>query len=235
MSGKDNRKSLEAVERRIGHAFKDIGLLEQGLTHASALPAGVLGAGSYQRLEFLGDRVLGLAVATMLHKQFPKADEGELARRLNHLVKRETCAEIAAQLQLGDAMLIGQSEIQTGGRRKIALLADICEAVIAAVYLDGGFHVAEDFIRRLWEPLMLSWSGPLRDAKTTLQEWAQAKTLPPPTYEVVDRTGPDHAPVFIVSVSVSGFAPGQGKGGSKRLAEQNAAESVLRREGVWTE
>ncbi|MFN4008543.1 ribonuclease III [Pannonibacter sp.] len=225
---------LSRVEDRISHRFTDRSLLEQALTHASALNNPQTG-GSYQRLEFLGDRVLGLAVATMLHRNFPRADEGELARRLNHMVKRETCAEIAQDLKLGDAMRISQSEAQTGGRQKTALLADICEAVIAAIYLDAGMATAEDFVRRQWEPRMLTFSGPLRDAKTTLQEWAQARSLPAPTYDVVDRSGPDHAPVFIVAVHVERHAPAEGSGSSKRIAEQAAAEAMLRREGVWSE
>lgn len=225
---------LSRVEDRISHRFTDRSLLEQALTHASALNNAQTG-GSYQRLEFLGDRVLGLAVATMLHRNFPRADEGELARRLNHMVKRETCAEIAQDLKLGDAMRISQSEAQTGGRQKTALLADICEAVIAAIYLDAGMATAEDFVRRQWEPRMLTFSGPLRDAKTTLQEWAQARSLPAPTYDVVDRSGPDHAPVFIVAVHVERHAPAEGSGSSKRIAEQAAAEAMLRREGVWSE
>ena len=132
-------------------------------------------------------------------------------------------------------MRIGQSEAQTGGRKKTALLADICEAVIAAIFLDGGYPAAERFIKRLWEPRMLSWSGPLRDAKTTLQEWAQSRGLPTPKYEVVNRDGPDHAPRFVVAVNVMGLEAGEGRGGSKRIAEQSAAEAVLRREGVWKE
>ncbi|MBO6756049.1 MAG: ribonuclease III [Roseibium sp.] len=219
----------------LGYAFERPDLLQRALTHASALTPGENGNQSYQRLEFLGDRVLGLVVATMLHHNFPNAEEGELARRFNHMVKRETCAEIAAELNLGDAMRIGLSEAQTGGRKKTALLADICEAVIAAIYLDGGYPAAEAFVQRLWKPRMLSWSGPLRDAKTTLQEWAQSKGLPTPNYQVLTREGPDHAPNFVVGVSVTGLERGEGAGGSKRLAEQNAAETVLRREGVWNE
>lgn len=226
---------LSAVEARIGHKFTDRSLLQQALTHASALSGADTSGGSYQRLEFLGDPVLGLAVASMLHRHYPRADEGEMARRLNHMVKRETCAEIAVELKLGDDMRISQSEAQTGGRQKTALLADICEAVIAAIYLDAGFETAEDFVRRLWEPRMLTFSGPLRDAKTTLQEWVQAKSLPAPLYKVVDRTGPDHAPEFIVAVQVEKFPSAEGRGNSKRVAEQAAAETMLRREGVWSD
>ncbi|POF28983.1 ribonuclease III [Roseibium marinum] len=229
------KNSISALKAALHYDFKDLELLRVALTHASALTPSETVAGSYQRLEFLGDRVLGLAIASMLHRHFSRADEGELARRFNHMVKRETCAEVAQELGIGDAMRIGLAEAQTGGRKKTALLADICEAVIAAIYLDGGYEAAEAFIQRLWEPRMLSLSGPLRDAKTTLQEWAQSKSLPTPHYEVTSRDGPDHEPNFTVSVIVQGLKPGEGKGGSKRIAEQSAAEAVLRREGVWKE
>ncbi|MEP1931078.1 MAG: ribonuclease III [Roseibium sp.] len=229
------QNSISALKTALQYEFRDLELLRVALTHASSLAPSETISGSYQRLEFLGDRVLGLAIATMLHGHFPRADEGELARRFNHMVKRETCAEIAQELGVGDAMRIGQAEAQTGGRKKTALLADICEALIAAIYLDGGYEAAESFIARLWEPRMLSWSGPLRDAKTTLQEWAQSKSLPTPKYDVTSRAGPDHAPSFTVAVIVQGLAAEEGTGGSKRIAEQNAAEAVLRREGVWKE
>ncbi|WP_305985269.1 ribonuclease III [Roseibium sp. MMSF_3544] len=235
MTQKQKQNAVSSLKAALHYEFKDLELLRTALTHASALSPSETVAGSYQRLEFLGDRVLGLVIASMLHAHFPKADEGELARRFNHMVKRETCAEIAQELGVGDAMRIGLAEAQTGGRKKSALLADICEAVIAAIYLDGGFEAAESFVKRLWEPRMLSWTGPLRDAKTTLQEWAQSKSLPTPRYEVSAREGPDHAPNFTVSVIVQGLTPGAGQGGSKRIAEQNAAEAVLRREGVWKE
>lgn len=229
------KNAISALKEALQYDFKDLELLRVALTHASALAPSDTVSGSYQRLEFLGDRVLGLAIATMLHRHFPKADEGELARRFNHMVKRETCAEIAQEIGVGDAMRIGLAEAQTGGRKKTALLADICESLIAAIYLDGGYDAAEAFIGRLWEPRMLSWSGPLRDAKTTLQEWAQSRSLPTPRYEVTGREGPDHAPNFTVAVTVQGLPSGAGKGGSKRIAEQSAAEAVLRREGVWKE
>ena len=235
MTNARKKNSISTLKAALDYEFKDLELLRIALTHASALAPSETVSGSYQRLEFLGDRVLGLAIATMLHEHFPKADEGELARRFNHMVKRETCAEIAQEIGVGDAMRIGLAEAQTGGRKKMALLADICESLIAAIYLDGGFDAAQAFIKRLWEPRMLSWSGPLRDAKTTLQEWAQAQSLPTPRYEVTGRDGPDHAPSFTVSVHVKSLAAGEGKGGSKRIAEQNAAEAVLRREGVWKE
>lgn len=233
MADNKTKNPIAALKAALKYDFKDLELLRVALTHASALSPSDTVTGSYQRLEFLGDRVLGLVAASMLHSHFPKADEGELARRFNHMVKRETCAEIAQQLGIGEAMRIGQAEAQTGGRQKTALLADICEAVIAAIYLDGGYPAADTFVRRLWEPRMVSWTGPLRDAKTTLQEWAQSKSLPTPRYEVIGREGPDHAPSFTVAVIVQSLKNGEGTGGSKRIAEQDAAEGVLRREGVW--
>ncbi|MEP3279723.1 MAG: ribonuclease III [Stappiaceae bacterium] len=226
---------LNQLEKRIGHTFSDTSLLECALTHASALGSNVPPEKSYQRLEFLGDRVLGLAIAAMLHDTFKTADEGELARRFNQLVKRETCAEVAQELDLGAAMIVGTSEDQAGGRKKTALLADICEAVLAAIYIDAGYDKVTAFIQQHWKSRMMASSGPLRDAKTTLQEWAQAKGLPTPVYQVRERTGPDHAPLFKIEVSVEGIVAGLGTGNSKRHAEQSAAEQILRREKVWAE
>lgn len=230
-----HRRVERALEERIGYRFQNPALLARALTHASAAEADGTPAENYQRLEFLGDRVLGLAIASMLDAAFPKADEGELARRLNQLVKRETCADVAAALDIGPALRVGEGEAQTGGRKKTAILADVCEALIAAIYLDAGFDAAFAFVDRFWRQRMLDFKGHLRDAKTSLQEWAQGKGLEPPVYEVMSRGGPDHAPTFTVSVRVQGMAPATGVGGSKRIAEQNAAEAALVREGVWTE
>ncbi len=234
-AGSFGRASEQALESRLGYQFKDPGLMKLALTHASALPTSQAGTGSYQRLEFVGDRVLGLVVARMLHDAFPKADEGELARRLNHLVKKETCAQVAVELNIGSALTISDSEEQTGGRKKTAILADVCEAVIAAIFLDGGYECARDVVETIWRPLMLNWNGPLRDAKTTLQEWAQGRGLAPPVYDVIKRGGPDHAPVFTVTVTVEGKPLATGHGGSKRIAEQSAASTALVEKGVWTE
>lgn len=224
--------TLDEIETRIGHRFADRGLLALALTHTSAIQ---VATDSYQRLEFLGDRVLALTVAGMVYRSFPKADEGELARRLNALVKRETCAEVAIQLGLGDAVRLGSGEAQSGGRKKAAILGDIAEAVIAAVYLDAGFETARDFVERLWHDRMMSATGPLRDAKTTLQEWLQGKGLAAPVYRQVGRTGPDHDPLFTIAVDLVGCDGAEGAGRSKREAEQNAATRVLVREGLWKE
>lgn len=221
---------LATIEERIGHRFTDRSLLERALTHTSAVGAA---ADSYQRLEFLGDRVLALTVAGMVYRAFPQAEEGELARRLNALVKRETCAEVARELGLGEAARLGSGEAQSGGRAKSAILGDIAEAVIAAIHLDGGFEPARAFVERLWGERMLSARGPLRDAKTTLQEWLQGRGLAAPVYRQVSRTGPDHDPLFTIAVDIVGAEGATGTGRSKREAEQNAATRVLVREGLW--
>lgn len=221
---------LDALEARIGHRFADRSLLERALTHTSAVGSA---AESYQRLEFLGDRVLALTVAGMVYRAFPGADEGELARRLNALVKRETCAEVARELRLGDTVRLGSGEAQSGGRAKAAILGDIAEAVIAAIHLDAGFETASAFVERLWTERMLSARGPLRDAKTTLQEWLQGRGLAAPTYRQVSRSGPDHDPLFTIAVDIVGVEGAAGTGRSKREAEQNAATRVLVREGLW--
>lgn len=225
------------VEARIGYAFERPDLLQRALTHVSAVPndpgkAEIYRAGSYQRLEYLGDRVLGLAVASMLYEQFPDADEGELSQRLAVLVREETCAGIAAALDLGASIRLGAGEANAGGRKREAVLADVCESVIGAVYLDGGFEVARQFVQREWRTHMITPPRPLRDPKTTLQEWAQARGLPPPSYEETGRAGPDHKPLFRIAVTVEGLFPAEGEGGSKRFAEQAAASALLRRENI---
>ncbi|MXN67361.1 ribonuclease III [Stappia sp. GBMRC 2046] len=228
------RRTDRALEERIGYRFRDPDLLERALTHASAVSGDGIATQSYQRLEFLGDRVLGLAISSMLYADFPDAEEGELARRLNQLVKRETCAEVASELHIGEALRVGEGEAQTGGRKKTAILADVCESLIAAIYLDAGYVTAAEFVDRFWRKRMTEFKGPLRDAKTSLQEWAQGRGLEPPSYKITNRGGPDHAPEFTVTVYVDGVEKASGVGGSKRIAEQNAAEAALVHEGVWT-
>ncbi len=227
--------ALDALEARIGHVFIDRALLEKALTHISALPAAsVHRIDSYQRLEFLGDRVLGLAVSHMLYEAFPAAEEGELSRRLADLVRKDTCAEIARLWELSDVLRLGEGEAQTGGARKKAILGDICESVLGAVFLDGGFEAAQQVVRRNFETRMRSPGRPLRDAKTLLQEWAQARGLPTPVYKQIARSGPDHAPSFGIEVAVQGFESEKAEGSSKRLAEQASAQKFLAREGVAT-
>jgi ribonuclease-3 len=226
------RNSMASLEERIGHPFSEPALLERALTHISALTGARHRAGSYQRLEFLGDHVLGLVISDMLFHAFPKADEGELSRRLADLVRKEACADVARQIELGTAIRLGASESNAGGRSRTAILADVCEALIGAVFLDGGYEAAGKVIARFWEQRMRVPVRPLRDPKTVLQEWAQARGLPTPAYRELERRGPHHDPEFRVAVELPARAPAEGVGRSKRAAEQAAAAAMLEREGV---
>src|SRR5262249_43954769 len=225
------RRELEA---RIGYEFADKSLLESALTHISAL-SGKSRSSSYQRLEFLGDHVLGLVVSDMLFRAFDKADEGELSRRLADLVRKEACADVARKIDLGAAIRLGASEANAGGRQATAVLADVCEALVGAVFLDGGYGAAAALVEQLWGERLRAPERPLRDPKTVLQEWAQARGLPTPSYREVARTGPHHDPEFLVAVDLAQFMPAEGVGRSKRAAEQAAAAAMLTREGVEIE
>jgi ribonuclease-3 len=226
-----NRAARRVLSERIAYKFGDDSLLEQALTHISAVKDKGR-VGSYQRLEFLGDRVLGLAISEMLFAAFPKADEGELSKRLAELVRKETCAEIARSVDLGEAIKLGSSEANAGGRRRTAVLADVCEALIGAVFLDGGYPVAAALVERLWGERLRARARPPRDAKTALQEWAQGRGLPTPSYREIARSGPHHDPEFRISVELPNLEPAEGIGRSKRAAEQAAAAVLLAREGV---
>lgn len=229
---KRRSRLVSGLEARIGYRFKDLSLIDCALTHISAMSGPRNPVGSYQRLEFLGDHVLGLAVSDMLFKGFPKANEGELSRRLADLVRKETCADVARAIDLGPAIKLGTSEAKAGGRERVAILGDVCEALIGAVHLDGGYPEAAALIERLWTERMRKSERPSRDAKTVLQEWAQARGLPTPVYREIGRTGPHHDPEFRIAVELSGRAPAEGLGRSKRVAEQAAAAAMLTREGV---
>ncbi|HEX4297194.1 MAG TPA: ribonuclease III, partial [Devosia sp.] len=210
------------LEARLGYKFADPELLDRALTHSSAIAPAKRVAESYQRLEFLGDRVLGLVVADMLYRRFAKANEGDLSRSLNALVRKETCAMIARELGLGAEMNLGDSEARTGGAEKEAILGDVIEAVIGAVYVDGGLGPAFEIVERLFGE-HIGQSGTERaDAKTTLQEWAQGRGLEPPVYSEVARHGPDHAPEFTISVQLGQYDPLTASGPSKKLAEHKA-------------
>jgi ribonuclease III len=226
------KRSASVLEDRIGYRFNDAAMLESALTHISALKGSRNRASSYQRLEFLGDHVLGLVISDMLYRTFPKADEGELSRRLADLVRKETCAEIARMIDLGAAIRVGASEANAGARSRLAILADVCESLIGAVYLDGGYKAAEGLVERLWEVRLRATAQPQRDPKTVLQEWAQARGLPTPVYREVARSGPDHNPEFRVAVQLPSLASTEGVARSKRAAEQAAAAAMLLREGV---
>lgn len=229
---KPKSRPATPLEKTIGYRFSDTELLERALTHISALKGAQARNGSYQRLEFLGDHVLGLAISEMLFAAFPKADEGELSRRLADLVRRETCADVARTVDLGASLRLGASEIKAGGRARVAILADVCESLIGAVFLDGGYKAAFAFVERFWAERMRKPARPLRDPKTVLQEWAQARGLPTPSYREVERTGPHHDPEFRVAVILPNRDAAEGRGRSKRAAEQAAAAAMLTREGV---
>jgi ribonuclease-3 len=222
-------QDVGTLEARIGHVFADRNLIAAALTHVSAA------AGSkretYQRLEFLGDRVLGLAVSGMLYAAFPEASEGELSRRLAGLVRKESCAEVALAWGVDSCVRLGEIEKQTR-TPNMAILGDVCEAIIGAVFLDAGYEAAKAAVITAFGERMHSPGRPLRDPKTALQEWAQARGLPTPLYRETARSGPDHAPEFTISVEVPGYRNAEAKGFAKRLAEQAAAAAFIARESI---
>ena len=226
------------AEQLLGYAFARPELLTEALTHRSVLPPLQRGRRrlrrgaaprNYERLEFLGDRVLGLVVADLLWRRFGDESEGHLTRRLTHLVRRETLARVATAIGLDRHLLLSPSEAAAGAARNPGILSDAMEAVIAAIYLDGGFAAASSFVMRWWEPLTAEMAGPPRDPKTTLQEWAQGRGLPLPAYDLVATSGPDHARSFTVAVRVAGIEQASATAASKRGAETGAAAALLER------
>ncbi len=217
----------------LGYAFSRHALLTEALTHPSALVPGrqrgrrVTANRGYDRLEFLGDRVLGLVVADLLWRRFENEPEGLLTRRHAHLVRRETLARVAEQIGLGRFLVLSHAEAMSGSAANPGILADACEAVIAAIYLDGGFAAAAEFVMRWWEPLVAEMQGPPSDPKTALQEWAQARGAGLPLYRLVATSGPDHAPRFTVAASVADGASATATASSKRTAEAGAAAALL--------
>lgn len=216
---------LKALEARIGHRFTNARLIGAALTHVSARVGRK--QETYQRLEFLGDRVLGLAISDMLYAAFPGADEGELSRRLAVLVRKESCAAVAAGWGAEPYIKLSES-----GGVSMAILGDVCESIIGAVFLDAGYDAAKSVVAAAFGPRMVSPERPLRDPKTSLQEWAQARGLPAPLYRETARSGPDHAPEFTVCVELPGYRHAEAKGPAKRLAEQAAAAAFITREGI---
>ena len=220
--------AITSLAEKLGHTFKDQNLLKRALTHASADAIT-----SNERLEFLGDRVLGLIIAEKLHAFYPDDAEGALAMKFNALARGAACAKAATDAGLAEHVILANSEKSAGGRDKPAILSGVCEAVIAALYLDGGMDVARAFVERYWSGQFDELSHDMRDAKTRLQEWAQSSTntsrpgRDAPVYTLKERAGPDHAPRFIVEAKVSGFDAVTGEGGSKRQAEQDAAQKLL--------
>ncbi|MBT3928746.1 MAG: ribonuclease III [Rhodospirillaceae bacterium] len=215
-----------ALAADLFHRFSDSQLLACAFVHPSAVSGAVQ---SNQRLEFLGDRVLGLAVAEMLYARYPGESEGALSPRFTALVRREALERIARRLHFGDHLVLAKGEEDSGGRENSANLADACEAVIAALFLDGGYTAAAKFINHYWAEPMAEDISPPRDAKSSLQEWCQAHHGTLPVYHIVDRQGPAHAPSFEIEARVANFPAALAKGGSKQAAEQAAAQILLDR------
>jgi ribonuclease-3 len=227
-------RKLKDLETRIGYGFKDRALLRKALTHASVRQASAKRRDN-ERLEFLGDRVLGLAIAELLSEVYPSASEGELARLYNRLVRGGTCAEVARDLGLGAALVLSEAEADSGGREKETILADACEALLGAIFLEAGYDKAREVVRAHWGRRLEGSPVVAADAKSALQEWAQGQGLDLPAYVEIAREGPDHAPRFTSEVRIKGRKPARGEGASKRAAEQAAATALLAREGVWRE
>ena len=221
----------EGLEEALGYHFKDEKLLDRAMTHRSAAQ-GHAAEWSNERLEFLGDRILGLVIVETLLERFPKMREGELAPRLNAMVSRETCAVVGASLGLGQFLIVDRSERATGGPEKPSLLANAIEALIGAIYTDGGLEKSRKFVLKVWKKQLQASPELGRDPKSALQEWTQGEGLSTPVYRHVSREGPDHAPVFTVTVNVRGHEPVPGVGSSKQLAEREAARAMLAAIGV---
>ena len=232
-----NTAKLTDFQDQMGYHFKDIWRLERALTHASVRVANRSRShnqrevrNDYERLEFLGDRVLGLVIAELLWAADLMATEGDLARRYNHLVRKQACARVARALNIGDYIIMSHAEEDNGGRRKGTILGDACEALLGAIFVDGGFEEARRFIRKHWAPLIDEMPSDAVDPKSALQEWAQAKGMSLPRYRELARSGPDHEPIFTAQVTLEDLPPAEGQGASKRAAEQAAADAMLRRE-----
>ncbi|MBY0273648.1 MAG: ribonuclease III [Alphaproteobacteria bacterium] len=217
---------MKNFEANLNYQFKNPSLLKKALTHPSALPPGQ--GMNFERLEFLGDRVLGLVIATWLFEKFPKESEGDLAARFANLVRKEALLKVASTIKLESVMVMKHEASSSQKKRLETLLADGCEALIGALYLDGGLEVIQVFIHHFWGPFLEENLPPPQDPKSALQEWVQSQGKKHPYYELISSTGPAHAPNFIVEVSVEGLIPARGKGSSKRLAEKDAAQEMLK-------
>lgn len=216
-----NKATLEHIEKITGHHFNDPDILTQALTHSSA------SSDNNERLEFVGDRVLGLITAHLLYSNFADEPEGDLAKRHTEIVREKALAAIADKIDLGKHLIMSAAEKSSGGQKKSAIIADAVEALIAALYLDGGIEAAGEFIEKYWIETIRTTAKPPQEAKTALQEWAQGKALPLPTYDIVEQSGPDHEPVFTVQVTVETVGSAKGQAASKRKAEKLAAKDLL--------
>jgi ribonuclease-3 len=228
----DRVEAVAALEARLGHTFADRELLERALTHASVGEGGRRRVRDNERLEYLGDRVLGLLSAERLMTLYPASREGDLSTKLHALVNRTACARVARRIGLGPALRLAPGESKTGGREKDTILGDACEALLGALYLDGGLEPARALFLREWEEEFASLDEPrIIDPKTRLQEWALQIKRQLPIYRVLERTGPDHAPAFTVEVLVDHLEPAVAEGRSRQEAEKAAALAMLQREG----
>ncbi|MEM7749350.1 MAG: ribonuclease III [Pseudomonadota bacterium] len=223
-----------ALEKALGCKFRDQDLLVRALTHGSVRQSASKRIDN-ERLEFLGDRVLGLVVSEHLHKSLPDVREGDLARRFNALVCGDTCADVGREVGLGQYLILSSSEADNGGREKDTILADAMEAVLGAVFLDRDFDAARRVVHAVWAERLEEIRTTKVDPKSALQEWAQSQSLRLPRYSEISRSGPDHNPCFVAEVVVEGMQPQRGEGSSKRSAQQAAARTLLVREGVWSE
>jgi ribonuclease III len=223
---RDDLTNLSQLSQRLGHDFAAPELLRLALRHSSLSVSGP--AGSNERYEFLGDRVFGLVIAEMLLNRFPNEDEGDIAKRHTALVRQEALARVAKNIGLGEFIDMSEGEENSGGRQNPSVLSDCCEAVIAALYIDGGLDTASDFIVAHWRDMIEETPEPPKDAKTALQEWAQGRGLPLPKYTEVSRDGPAHKPIFVIEASVEGKPSMQASGTSKQKAEQESAENLLK-------
>ncbi len=228
------KRKFAALEKSIGHEFGDAGLLARALTHSS-LSGGDETVRDLERLEFLGDRVLGLLTAEVLWRDYPEYAEGDMAPRLNALVRKETCAKAALHFGVDDHIMMSEWEESAGGRRKKAILGDVMEALLGAIYIDGGLEAARGVYDRFWKPNLEDLSKLHKDPKTALQEWSQQRKLGTPDYDVVEAEGPAHAPAFTIEVRIKGKKPARGEGRSKREAQMAAARAFLIRQKIWTE
>lgn len=215
-------KSVVHLETVLNHAFSDRGLLRTALTHASAGERE-----NYERLEFLGDRVLGLAVADLLYETFPSETEGPLAKRLAALVQRSVLAGVAAEIGLSETLILSTAERAAGGSANENILADTVEALLGALYRDAGWAPCVSFIRHVWSDRVRADKAPPEDPKTTLQEWTQGRGLGLPVYTMESRSGPDHAPLFTIRLDVAGYPPVRGIGSARARAEKEAAAAFL--------
>lgn len=223
-----NPARLDEITERLGYRFRNHALLNEALTHGSTQKH----KGDYQRLEFLGDRVLGLLIAEHLFRAHPGDEEGQLTHVLSSLVRSEACAEAGDTIGLSDLVIIGSGERAKGMNLNRTVLGDAMEALVAAIYLDSGLDEARAFVMRCWDSQLKAPKLAAKDPKTFLQEWALARALPIPAYRIISREGPEHEPVFVVSVEVKDRPPAEGTAKAKRAAEMDAAEQFLKREGI---